>query len=185
MVRHPEIGRRGAPRRDARADAALDSTLEVHVSAEILRFLYDFDHAAITRNCGGLTHAESIAAPAAGNSANFVLGHIIQNRMSVLKLLGETHPWSDEDGAMYARGVKEFDPSRARDFDDMLKDLDVTQERIRTGLARLDAGALGEKLKPDDKWTLAETLHFMSFHESYHAGQLGLLRRLAGKPGAI
>ena len=26
---------------------------------------------------------------------------------------------------------------------------------------------------------------FLNFHEAYHAGQLGVLRRLAGKPGAL
>lgn len=155
------------------------------MSPEILRFLYDFDHAAMTRNCDGLTHEESVAAPIAGNCANWVLGHILQNRMAVLRMLGEAPVWSDEEGAIYARGATSFDPAEARDFAGMLRDLEVTQERIRAGLARLRPEALGKKLEPDDKWTFAETLHFMSFHESYHAGQLGLLRRIAGKPGAI
>lgn len=32
---------------------------------------------------------------------------------------------------------------------------------------------------------LGETLSFLQFHEAYHTGQLGLQRRLIGKPGAI
>ena len=32
---------------------------------------------------------------------------------------------------------------------------------------------------------MAEQLAVFSFHESYHVGQLGLLRRLLGKKGAI
>lgn len=155
------------------------------MSPEILRFLYDFDHAAINRNCAGFTHEESLAAPVAGNCANWVLGHIIQNRMTLLRLLGEEPLWSDADGAIYARGTKSFDPAAARDFAGLLKDLETTQERVRAGLSRLEPAVLSKKLEPEDKWTLAETLHFLSFHESYHAGQLGLLRRIAGKPGAI
>ena len=36
---------------------------------------------------------------------------------------------------------------------------------------------------PDGSATVAGALGFLAWHESYHLGQLGLLRRLAGKPG--
>lgn len=32
---------------------------------------------------------------------------------------------------------------------------------------------------------VGERLAFLQFHESYHAGQVGLLRRLLGKDGVI
>src|SRR6185503_20014949 len=148
---------------------------ESPVSPEILRFLYDFDHAAVTRNCAGFTHAESLLAPDAGNCANWVLGHILQNRTWILQMLDEEPLWSDTDGVAYARGSKPLDPAAARDFTSLLADYDVTQERIRAGIGRLAPERLEQKLKPDDKWTLGQSLHFMSFHEGYHAGQLGLL----------
>jgi len=37
----------------------------------------------------------------------------------------------------------------------------------------------------DTKGSLAAKLAGLQFHEAYHAGQLGLLRRIAGKKGAI
>ena len=40
-----------------------------------------------------------------------------------------------------------------------------------------------EKPMPDGTDTVAGLVRFMCFHESYHLGQLGLLRRLNGKPG--
>ena len=40
-----------------------------------------------------------------------------------------------------------------------------------------------EKPMPDGANTVAGLVRFMCFHESYHIGQLGLLRRLLGKPG--
>jgi len=33
--------------------------------------------------------------------------------------------------------------------------------------------------------TVGNQLAFFQFHEAYHAGQVGLLRRLAGKEGAL
>jgi uncharacterized damage-inducible protein DinB len=33
--------------------------------------------------------------------------------------------------------------------------------------------------------TVREALAVLQFHEAYHAGQVGLLRRLLGKPGVI
>jgi uncharacterized damage-inducible protein DinB len=35
------------------------------------------------------------------------------------------------------------------------------------------------------KETVGDQLAFLQFHEAYHIGQAGLLRRLAGKDGAI
>jgi uncharacterized damage-inducible protein DinB len=156
------------------------------MSAHLLRFLFDFNHAAITRNCGGVTHEESLEAPEpAGNSANWVLGHIVANRTSVLNLLGETPLWTEADIAPYARGTHGIEAAAARAFDSMLQDLETTQTRIRAGIDRLTPEAFGAKAKPEDKNTRGEQLFFHQFHEAYHAGQLGLLRRLAGKAGAI
>jgi uncharacterized damage-inducible protein DinB len=36
---------------------------------------------------------------------------------------------------------------------------------------------------PDGSDTIGGALRFLAWHEAYHLGQLGFLRRLAGKPG--
>jgi uncharacterized damage-inducible protein DinB len=41
---------------------------------------------------------------------------------------------------------------------------------------------LGRTL-PDGSDTTEGALRFLAWHEAYHFGQLGMLRRLAGKPG--
>ena len=152
----------------------------------ILRFLFDFDHAAITRNCDGLSQADSLLAPpTAGNCANWVLGHVVHNRGFVLELLNEQPLWSEADGDAYRRESKPLDPKLARPFESLLADFEATQERVRRGLERLDPALLDLKAKVDDRRPRGAQLHFLQFHEAYHAGQLGLLRRLAGKPGAI
>jgi len=155
------------------------------MAIDLLRFLYDRSLIALQRNTAGFTHEESLIAPPAGNCANWVLGHILQNRIYTLSRLGEQPVWSEADGAGYERGTTTFDVSKARDFGGMLKDLEVSQERLRAGLARLAVEDLAKKDPPDARLTLGETLFFLAYHEGYHTGQIGLLRRMAGKPGAI
>ena len=53
---------------------------------------------------------------------------------------------------------------------------------IAHGAATSPDSRLDEPLEKD---TLGWRLAFLQFHEAYHAGQLGLLRRLLGKDGAI
>jgi hypothetical protein len=157
-------------------------------SPDILRFLFDFNLRALHLNCEGFTHEESLVEPRpAGNSANWVLGHILANRSYILKLIDEVPLWSEADGEPYERerDGEPFDPAGARSWDSMRADLEATQERIRAGLARLGPDQLAVKKKPDDRRILGEQLHFLAFHEGYHAGQLGMLRRIVGKVGAI
>ena len=152
----------------------------------MLRFLFDFNHAAITRNADGLTHADSLFVPPnGGNCANWVLGHILTNRSFILELVKEQPLWGEADGELYSMHSKPLDPARARPFESMLADLDLTQERLRRGLENLSAEQLDLKHDEGAKRPRGAQLHFMHFHEAYHAGQLGLLRRMAGKPGAI
>jgi uncharacterized damage-inducible protein DinB len=152
----------------------------------MLRFLYDFNHAAITRNCDGLTHEDSLLSPPnGGNCANWVLGHILHNRSFVLDMVKEQPLWSEAEGAVYARESKPLDPKDARPFASLLADLEETQARIRRGLEKLAPEELDLNHEEGAKRPRGAQLHFLHFHEAYHAGQLGLLRRLAGKAGAI
>ena len=55
------------------------------VSAEVLRFLFDFDQRALGLNTAGVTHAESLVpAHPGGNPMNWVLGHILANGLDHL-----------------------------------------------------------------------------------------------------
>jgi len=152
----------------------------------ILRFLYDFNHVAITRNCEGLVHNETLVRPLPkGNCANWVLGHILYNRSFILTLLREQPLWGEGEGSQYARESKPLDPRDALPFERLLKDLDDTQGRIRRGLEKLAPEELDLKHDEGAMRPRGAQLHFLHFHEAYHAGQLGLLRRMAGKDGAI
>jgi hypothetical protein len=154
------------------------------MSAEALKLLFQYNHYAIGVNARDLTQQESLVEPEpCGNCANWVLGHIVQNRGAVLSLLGEQPVWSTDEGERYKRGSAPITGGVSpKPLPEILEALDKSQERIMAGLSRVTSAELGSA---DTKGSLASKLAGLQFHEAYHAGQLGLLRRIAGKKGAI
>ncbi len=150
---------------------------------DALAKLYDFNVRSLKLNTEGVTHEESVRPPSAGgNSLNWVLGHIVANRNGILDLVDEPPVWSADVAAPYERGSSPLDPGAAQPLDRILSDLDQAQERLVRRLGNLAPADLAAER---GKSTLGAQLAFLQFHEAYHAGQVGLLRRLLGKPGAI
>jgi uncharacterized damage-inducible protein DinB len=154
------------------------------MSVDALKKLYGINHRALGLNVEGLDHKDSLLQPpGGGNCLNWVAGHIVANRTFVLQMLGEEPVWSEEQMEAYKRGSKPIqDGSRAVKFDSILTDFRTSQDRIQSGLGRLQDADLNRK---QGEQTLGDSLHFFQFHEAYHIGQMGLLRRMAGKEGAI
>jgi uncharacterized damage-inducible protein DinB len=153
------------------------------MSAQGLKRLFELNHYAIGANVRDLTHEQSLLQPgSAGNCANWVVGHIVTNRGYILEMIGEKPVWDEAATQPYQRGSGPLAKTAAKPFPEILEALDRSQERLMAGLARLSDKDLGA---PESKDTLGGKLAFFQFHEAYHAGQLGLLRRVAGKEGAI
>ena len=147
-----------------------------------LKMLFGYNHYAIGVNARDLTHQESLRCPEpGGNCANWVLGHIVHTRGAILGLLGEKPVWDPAEGERYKRGSTPITGATARPFPEILDALDRSQERVMAGLERVKP----EELGTGGEDSLAGKLATLQFHEAYHAGQLGLLRRVAGKKGAI
>ncbi len=154
------------------------------MNGEFLAVLFSLNHHVIQVNTDGLTHEESLLQPRpAGNCINWVLGHILANRNSAMKLVEAPPIWDEARAARYVRGSRPLvDPNEAVPLAKILADLNRSQEALLGALV----------LTPDERFaeasdgrTLAEKVAMYHFHEAYHAGQLGLLRRLTGKEGAI
>jgi len=124
-----------------------------------------------------------VQPPAGGNCLNWVAAHIVASRGAILDLLGEAQVWDTDRNDRFKRGSRPvLDTKDSLPFDSIVADFRRSQERIQAGLARLSDEELLEK-RGDD--TVADKLHFLQFHEAYHIGQAGLLRRMAGKECAI
>ena len=153
------------------------------MNAESLKHMFGLNHYVIGVNARDLSHQESLACPEpGGNCANWVLGHIVATRAAVLGLVGEKHDWDAATIDRYKRGSKPITPGTAKPLPELLEALDRSQERLVAGLSRLKDEDLA---KPAGDETVGRKLATLQFHEAYHAGQLGILRRVAGKAGAI
>ena len=154
------------------------------MSLRQLQRLFEVDAYAFGVNVKGLSHEDSmVQPPAGGNCLNWVAAHIVASRGAILDLLGEAQVWDTDRNDRFKRGSRPVqDTKDSLPFDSIVADFRRSQERIQAGLARLSDEELLEK-RGDD--TLADKLHFLQFHEAYHIGQAGLLRRMAGKECAI
>jgi hypothetical protein len=147
-------------------------------------------------NLDGVSHEQSLFRPQpAGNSVNWIVGHVLANRDAVHRLLGLDPAWGD-GSERYVRGSEPItDPSDAVRLDSLLARLRFSQRAVA---AALDAAgdtlltAAPQAQAPqaqapgvEDSPPAGLQLAFLAFHESYHAGQLGLLRRLLGFAPAI
>jgi len=162
------------------------------MNAASIQKTFEFTYFVLTRNAEGITHEMSLAAPSpGGNCMNWVLGHILSTRSTILKLAGEEPVWGEAEAAPYQRGSEPLTPGRAavaRPFAELLADLARSQERLMAGLARItpeQLAAPGLPGVPGGDQPVGTQLAVLNFHEAYHAGQTGILRRLAGLPGAI
>src|SRR5262249_44856015 len=154
------------------------------MEAKSLAMLFDLNHLTLKQNTAGLCHEDSLIQPQPeGNCLNWVLGHIVAGRNEALRLLGKTPIWSEAETNLYKRGSSPITGSnRAEPLEKLLADLDLSQELLIEELNNISQEGLSAPAR--DK-TVGEYLAILHFHEAYHAGQIGLLRRLAGKEGAI
>ncbi len=152
--------------------------------------MFDWNYRALQTNLDGIDAAAAEAAPQpGGNSLNWVLGHIVFSRDVILKMVGQPSVLTEEELKAYQRGVNPSEIESWTPLPRLKEALDVSQERLISALERLTAEQLHRAEGSEDEGetapSLGDSLRFLHFHEAYHVGQTGLLRRLAGRAGAI
>jgi hypothetical protein len=161
------------------------------MSAHVLQRLFTLTHGVIRRNVDGVEDHESFRSPEpGGNCLNWVVGHVVASRGSILLALGGQPVWTDEEEQPYVRGSTALrEGSASHSWSTVLAALDESQTRILEKLATIsDAQLAGEPpadLNSFKAKSLGELISIAHFHESYHSGQTGILRRLLGRDGAI
>ena len=134
---------------------------------------------------GDFTDADWQVADPAGHNPRWIVGHLALMRTKVAALAGlpaAAPPWE----AAFGRGSActevpaELDP---RTLVQAFHDAHAALAGRGDAVTEVDlAKPLGRTL-PDGSDTVGGAIRFLAWHEAYHLGQLGLLRRLAGKPG--
>jgi hypothetical protein len=150
----------------------------------------EFSHAVTKMNLGGITHEESLIQPEpAGNCANWILGHLVATRSNLLRGLGAKPVWGETNCARYEQhGPPIEDASQATPLEEIWKAYDLSQQRLRETVAGLTPQQLAQAapFSPTNRpgETIASLLGTFAFHDAYHTGQTGVLRRIVGKPPA-
>lgn len=144
----------------------------------------ELSYGALFRNLEGITHEESLVMPPEGNCLNWVVGHIVSGRNRMMTQMGIAPVWQMDLAFFYSgREEARWTPQKAVDLKSLLTDLARSQQELLNALEAVPEAMLKT---PDEKGrTLADALTFFHFHESYHGGQVALLRRIVGRPGVI
>lgn len=152
---------------------------------------FAFCHYLLRANLEGVGHEQSLARPEpAGNCLNWVVGHVVSSRSSFLPLLGQPELWPAERAAAYKRDSDPDTPAGPiLPIEEILEDLDRTQALLKEGLPSLTPERQREPSPVNPFHQKNETLGGLftglAFHEAYHVGQTGLLRRMAGLDGTV
>jgi hypothetical protein len=124
--------------------------------AETLIGSFGLTHQLIRMQTDGLSHKDSLLQPPfRGNCLNWVLGHILVGRNTALKLMQETLIWDEAERIAAALKC-------------------TTPEELATVVPFRGS-----------RRSLGQALASQHWHETYHTGQLELLRQLAGTDDAI
>ena len=118
------------------------------------------------------------------NSTTWIVGHLTATRRSIRRTLG--------DEIEKARWEECFDMGKSPDdADDAPSGLALAEDflacgqavhRLLTELTEEEAEREWGHAFPYGSDTIGGAAHFFFFHETYHLGQIGLIRRLRGKP---
>jgi|KBSSwiStaDraftv2_1062776.scaffolds.fasta_scaffold119742_3 uncharacterized damage-inducible protein DinB len=156
-------------------------------AADTFQLQLKFTESVIRKNVGDVTHEESLQSfQPAGNGLNWVLGHLVAIRSQLLVPLGGEPVWSTDECAPYDRHAAPFTgTSKPKLLAEIWRAFELTQTRLLEVAARLTPAELAEAVPAGTPAkTRGELLAVLGFHDAYHAGQTGVIRRLLGKPPA-
>lgn len=141
----------------------------------------------LDQNLDGISHEESLSSPnPAGNTLNWVVGHVAYWRREMLELLGAevvgpAGGWEVYDAR--AEDACAWTPHDAQRLEALRSAIREAQDRMVLALKAEDAGEALRRSYGDH--TVFDRLVKLLCHEAYHVGQTGLLRRLIGREGVL
>lgn len=135
----------------------------------------------------GLSHDDSLLQlPFRGNCFNWVLGHVIVHRDIMLDLMNQSPVLSPEETEPYKIESEPMTAdSDALDFERLLELSDRSLEKLKDAIRSVSDGLLKEIHNEERGTTIQDRIEFLIWHETYHLGQLEILRQLAGKDDTI
>ena len=141
----------------------------------------------LNRLIDGVTEEEALRVPSGRiNSMNWILGHIISGRHKALTLLETVDFWDDQRMQMYQTGsAAVVEDGQGLKFAELKRELERSQQALETALERATADLL-ETVKTTDRGEkpVWEHVEGLGWHETFHVGQVDILRAFAHEPDA-
>lgn len=155
------------------------------MNPQVLLALFKRNGEMVRRNVAELTHENSLWTPAANvNSLNWLLGHLVAARTSLLMTVGQTPVWDETVRARYSNGSEPIngDGDGVRTLETLLADFEESQRRLEAGLAAaapelLDGPAIQSRFP-----NALDHFLYLYGHEIQHIGHIMTLRELLGLP---
>jgi uncharacterized damage-inducible protein DinB len=149
---------------------------------------FQFNQMTLTRLLSDVSADESLRQVGPdGKCLNWIVGHIIYARGELLGVLGAEPDWFKSLMAVYGeKGVGTFTIETASPLSDLQSLRDQSLELLSQTLTKIGAALSApcdELPHVSQGGTVADRVGSYVCHEAYHAGQIGLMRRLLGKPG--
>jgi hypothetical protein len=148
---------------------------------------FRFNQMMLTRLLGDLSQDNSLTKPHPElNCMNWMLGHLLATRGALLKDLGFDPGWHSKLTAAYKPDQDNF-LDLALPLGELNGVLTGSLDNLKAALHAMEpklsehAESFPHLLPEGGNW--ADRVGAFICHEAYHIGQIGLARRLIGKPG--
>ncbi len=160
------------------------------ITTQHLKNHFELNTGLIRRALDDLTQDDTLVqAPYSVNSINWTMGHILQGRERVLQLLGAPPQLTSNEAARHQNGSQPIGAeSEALGLD---RALSVLERGLAEIVQRLESLSDDDAARPLDLFgngkpdSLLGWVFFFYFHDTYHTGELAVLRQLCGKPAKI
>ena len=135
----------------------------------------------------GLSPGDWFRREGSGAPAIWVLGHVAAMRLYLLRTVGIDAPERDWETSFAGAGptapVPETTAGPYPNVDELLDTIFESDELLGEALAALSPKDVDEVWADDgvDEVSVGDSVGFFYFDETYHLGQLGLLRQILGK----
>lgn len=145
---------------------------------------FAFNDGYLAQLTDGFEPADWLRRDGEANHAQWLVGHLATTRRWALRLLeisSDEEPWEKHFGQNCPATPQSDDIAPEMLLEAFVKNGELLREHISA--MSVEGTEADFRDFPDGSKTVSGGLHFLHFHESYHLGQIGLIRRAVGKPG--
>ena len=149
---------------------------------ESLSYAFDWNSEATQGSLEGFDKTILTKRLEGANSAYWLTGHLAVSRRMICDILNiEVDPidWREP----FDMGSSPEVPSTCPSQPDLLEDFLSTGRRISAKIQTMSSDEFEKPMRlivGNEERTVLHNLHFMYWHESYHVGQIAMIRRMLG-----